>query len=110
MVIVVFRSRYKQGADLDAYQALATQMRELVATQPGFVSIESFEAPDGSHVSLECFETDDDVKAWRAHPAHRAAQQRGRDEFYSWYSVDTAEVFRSHELHLTPTAPDPRSE
>ena len=106
MVIVVFRSRYKAGADLAAYEALAVEMYDLVASQPGFISIESYDAPDGSQVSLECFETDEDVRSGRGHPAHRAAQQRGRDEFYSWYSVDTAEVFRSHEMHLTPSSPD----
>jgi len=105
MVIVVFRSRYKEGADLEAYGALAVEMRELVAAQPGFLSIESFEAPDGTHVSLEFFETDEAARAWRGHPAHRAAQQRGREEFYSWYSVHVADVIRSHELQLTATAP-----
>jgi len=105
MVIVVFRSRYKEGADLDAYRALAVEMRALVSTQPGFLSIETFEAPDGTHVSLEVFETDETAKAWRSHPAHRAAQQRGREEFYAWYSVHVADVIRSHELHLTTTAP-----
>ena len=101
MVIVVFRSRFKAGADLDAYRVLSAEMREIVATQPGFVSIDSYESDDGSRVSLECFETEDDVRAWRMHPAHRVAQRRGRDEFYAWYSVHVTEVVRSHELQLT---------
>ncbi len=101
MVIVVFRSRFKAGADLNAYRVLSAEMREIVATQPGFVSIDSYESDDGSRVSLECFETEDDVRAWRMHPAHRVAQRRGRDEFYAWYSVHVTEVVRSHELQLT---------
>lgn len=105
MVIVVFRSRFKDGVDVEAYGALAREMRELVATQPGFVSIETFEGPDGSRVSLEVFETDEAAVAWRGHPAHRAAQRRGREEFYAWYSVHVTEVLRSHELQLTTTAP-----
>ncbi len=108
MVIVVFRSRYKEGADLEGYRQLSLEMHELVTGQPGFLSIESFDAPDGSQVSLEYFETDESATAWRSHPAHREAQRRGRDEFYSWYSVHTAEVIRSHELNLTATAPAPR--
>ncbi len=107
MVIVVFRSRFKEGADLDAYRELAAEMRAVVATQPGFVSIDSYQSDDGTRVSLECFETEDDVRAWRMHPAHRVAQRRGRDEFYAWYSVQVTEVVRSHELQLTPsTAPE----
>ena len=108
MVIVVFRSRYKEGVDLDAYAALADEMRALVAAQPGFLSIESFDAPDGTHVSLEFFETVAAATAWRRHPAHREAQHRGREEFYSWYSVHVADVVRSHELQLTTTAPGAR--
>ena len=107
-MIVVFRSRYKVGADLDAYRELAGEMRELVGTQPGFLSIESFDAPDGTHVSLEFFETGGAAAAWRSHPAHQEAQRRGREEFYAWYSVHVADVIRSHELHLTTTAPAAR--
>ncbi len=108
MVIVVFRSRYKEGADLGAYGALAAEMRELVGTQPGFLSIESFDADDGTHVSLEFFETGEAAAAWRSHPAHVEAQHRGREEFYSWYSVHVADVIRSHELQLTTRAPSVR--
>ena len=105
MVLVVFRSRYKEGADLDAHQALSLEMHELVRAQDGFLSIETFDAPDGTRVSLVYFATDEAATAWRGHPAHCEAQRRGRDEFYAWYSVHTAEVLRSHELNLTTTAP-----
>ncbi len=108
MVLVVFRSRYKEGADLEAHEALSLEMHELVRAQDGFLSIETFDAPDGTRVSLVYFATDEAATAWRGHPAHREAQRRGRDEFYSWYSVHTAEVLRSHELNLTTTAPGAR--
>jgi heme-degrading monooxygenase HmoA len=105
VVLVVFRSRYKEGADLDAHQALSLEMRELAGRQPGFLSLETFDGSDGTQVSLVYFATDEAATAWRGHPAHREAQRRGRDEFYAWYSVHTAEVLRSHELNLTTTAP-----
>jgi len=108
MVIVVFRSRFKDGVDVGAYASLSEEMRELVGTQPGFVSIETLEGPDGTRVSLEVFETDEAAVAWRGNPAHRAAQRRGREEFYAWYSVQVTEVLRSHELQLTTTAPAAR--
>ena len=105
MVVVAFRSRYKEGADLDAYAALVLEIAGLAAAQPGFLSIEDFDSADGCHLALVFFETVDSATAWRDHPVHRAAQQRGRDEFFSWYSVHVAEVLRSHELQLTTTAP-----
>jgi len=108
MVIVVFRSRFKQGVDVEAYGALDAEMCQLVAAQPGFVSIETFEDPDGRRVSLVIFESDEAAVAWRGQPAHRAAQRRGREEFYAWYSIHATEVIRSHELNLTATAPTER--
>jgi heme-degrading monooxygenase HmoA len=108
MVIVVFRSRFKEGVDLDAYRSLVLEMHELVGTRPGFLSIENFDGPDGGQVALVCFETADAAAAWRDHPAHREAQRRGREEFFSWYSVHVADVIRSHELQLTTTAPSTR--
>ena len=37
MVLVVFRSRFRPDADLEAYAALSRHMHELVAQHPGFV-------------------------------------------------------------------------
>jgi len=101
MFLVVFRSRFRPDADLEAYAALSRHMHELVAQHPGFISIESFETPDGQDVSLELFESEESVKAWRSHPEHREAQRRAREEFYSWYSVQASEVVRSYEHALT---------
>jgi heme-degrading monooxygenase HmoA len=99
MVIVVFRSRFRHDADIDAYAALSARLHELVEDHPGFISIENFDAPDGTSVSLELFESAESAAAWRAHPEHIEAQRRGRDEFYSWYSVLTSEVTRAHEFN-----------
>jgi heme-degrading monooxygenase HmoA len=100
MVIVVFRSRFRSDADIDAYEALSARMHALVEGHPGFISIENFEEPDGTSVSLELFETADSAASWRRHPEHLEAQRRGREEFYSWYQVHTSTVTRSHEFHF----------
>ena len=39
MVIVIFRTRLKDGADQGALAALTREMRDRVRTVPGFVSI-----------------------------------------------------------------------
>ncbi len=101
MVIVVFRNRFKPDADLTAYLELALKMYELVSRHPGFISMESFQTPDDEHVSIEYFDSDESAVSWRNHPEHLEAQRRGREEFYSWYSVSTSEVTRSHEMNLS---------
>jgi len=105
MVLVVFRSRFRPDADLEAYAALSRHMHELVAQHPGFVSIESFETPDGEEVSLETFDSEESVRAWRNHPEHREAQRRAREEFYSWYSVQASEVVRTYEHTVSEPSP-----
>jgi heme-degrading monooxygenase HmoA len=100
MVLVVFRSRNRPDGDLEGYAVRSKRMHELVQQHPGFISIESFETPDGEEVSLETFESDESVKAWRANPEHREVQQWAREHLYSWYSVQASEVIRAHEVDL----------
>jgi heme-degrading monooxygenase HmoA len=100
VILVVFRSRARPDGDVAEYEKRSTRMHELVQQHPGFVSIESFWTPDGEEVSLELFENDDSVKAWRANPEHREVQRWAREEFYSWYSVQASEVIRSYEVDL----------
>jgi len=85
-VVTVFRSRRHPGTEA-AYGAVAEAMLARARTRPGFVDFATFESPDGEKVALVTFATMEDHNAWRDDPAHRAAQQQGRDELYDGYSV-----------------------
>jgi heme-degrading monooxygenase HmoA len=93
MIVCIFRSRTRPDADLDALAALDHELDALVRTIPGFVSNKGFSAPDGEGVgiiefaSLEAFET------WRTHPAHLAAKERGREDFFARFSVQVCAPF-----------------
>ncbi len=97
MVSVIFRSRLRDEGAAE-YAELAPKMVELARTMPGFVSFERFTADDGERLSLIAFESLEDVKAWREHPEHRAAQQLGRERFYSEYTITVAEQVRSYSF------------
>ncbi len=103
MILVVFRSRNRPDGDVEEYARRSKRMHELVEQHPGFISIESFEGPDGEEVSLELFENDESVNAWRANPEHRDTQRWAREHLYSWYSAQASEVIRFHEVDLTAT-------
>jgi len=92
LVIGIFRSRLREGAA--GYPATAARMEELVATMPGFLGIKTFRADDGERVSLFAFETLEALDAWRDHLEHRAAQRRGRDEFYAEYTLQICAPLR----------------
>ena len=55
-----------------------------------------FFAADGERLALVTFASDEAEAAWRDDTEHRAAQQEGRDEFYSGYDVAVCSVQRRH--------------
>jgi heme-degrading monooxygenase HmoA len=87
MVIVIFRSRLREGANLKALTSLYERMYALVSAMPGFISLKDFQASDGEAVSIAEFASLEHVRAWREQSEHQAAQERGRREFFSEYSV-----------------------
>ena len=91
MIITVFRSRLLPGVDAE-YGTMAVEMSRLAASMPGFVSEKTFVAVDGERVTIVMFADAASQQAWRDHPAHRRAQERGRTALYSEYSVYSAAV------------------
>jgi heme-degrading monooxygenase HmoA len=93
MIVTVFRSRLRPDVG-EGYVALATRMSEIAATMPGYISHKGFFADDGERVTIVEFESEESLRAWRAHPEHIAAQKAGRDLYYEEYRVQTCEVLR----------------
>ena len=95
--VTVFRSRLNLGIDAD-YAAVAQRMNDLATQMPGYIEHKSFLADDGERVTIVTFADQASHDAWRNHPEHRAAQQAGRERFYSEYSLTVAEVRHHHEF------------
>lgn len=97
MVVVVFRSRIKPGAEA-ALEALGPRLYELGSNMPGFVSYKEYAAADGETVAIVEFDTHEHLAAWRMHAEHRAAQQRGRAELFESYRIQVCDVVRESAL------------
>jgi heme-degrading monooxygenase HmoA len=93
MVLAVFRSRLR-AEHAEEFHALADRMMALATAMPGFVSYRVYVAEDGERASLIEFETAEQLRAWREHPEHRAAQERGRERFYEEYTLLVGEPVR----------------
>ena len=93
MVIVVFRSKLRPGVE-EEFVELGNRMQEIAESMPGFVSYKVYHASDGERASVIEFETREELQAWREHPEHVQAQQRGRDQFYEEYSLIVSESVR----------------
>ena len=48
---------------------------------PGFISFRRYTSEDGETLAVTEFASAEALAAWRDHPDHGKAQQRGRNEF-----------------------------
>lgn len=98
MVVIVFRARLKSNADQEGLVKLSQRMYELASSMPGYVSYKDFGAEDGESVSIIEFESLEAVAAWREHPEHKQAQERGRTEFFSEYHIQVCTPVRDYRF------------
>lgn len=96
MVVITFRTRLRDGIDMQALEKLGARMYELAAQMPGFVSYKDFASGDGESLTLVEFADADSLAAWRDHPEHKIAQQRGRDEFFTEYHIQVCSTIREY--------------
>jgi heme-degrading monooxygenase HmoA len=91
--VVIFRATVKQFDQ--EYAETAARMRELALTEFGCVEFKA--ATEGQEeIALSYWPDEQSIRAWHAHPEHRAAQALGREKWYSSYSVEVAEIGRAY--------------
>lgn len=94
MVVIVFRARLRPEVNQEALTQLGQRMYEIASSMPGYISYKDFAAEDGESVAIVEFESLETLAAWREHPEHQAAQQRGRDEFFAEYHIQVCTPVR----------------
>ena len=95
-VVTVFRSRLRE--EPGGYEETADEMEAAAREMPGFVDFKTFRADDGERVSLVTFASMEAHDAWRDDPRHRAAQQRGRQEWYAEYHIQVCSLVRERRF------------
>ena len=76
---------------------MAARMEALAREQPGFVDMVSVRDPDTRQgITVAYFSDEESVLAWRRHPEHVEAQERGIADFYEEYHVSVAHVDREY--------------
>ena len=100
MVVIVFRSRLREGIDMAALEALGAEMAGIATAMPGFLSYKDYAAADGELLTLVEFDSEETLAAWRDYPAHRAAQERGRQEFFAEYQIQICTPQRAYRFDL----------
>ena len=106
MIAVIFevwpRPEHKQE-----YLDLAAELRPVLESIDGFISIERFESltERGKILSLSFFRDEAAVAAWRNVPQHRKSQSKGRAKIFENYRLRIARVIRDYGMSDREQAP-----
>ncbi|HZC94807.1 MAG TPA: antibiotic biosynthesis monooxygenase [Bradyrhizobium sp.] len=89
------------------YLDLAAELRPILETIDGFISIERFESltEKGKILSLSFFRDEAAVAAWRNIPEHRKTQGKGRAKIFRDYRLRIAGVIRDYGMNDREQAP-----
>lgn len=95
MIVTIFKNRLRPGVG-EEYGKEAGRLAAIAQKMPGFVSIKGYTAADGEELVLVEFEDEKTLAAWRNHPEHLVAQERGRKDFYAEYQIQVCNVLRGY--------------
>ena len=106
MIAVIFEVT-PHKAHYDDYLAIAADLKPVLETMDGFISIERFQSltTPGKVLSLSFWRDEDAVAAWRNLGKHRAAQTRGRNRIFEDYRLRVAGVIRDYGMKDRGQAP-----
>jgi heme-degrading monooxygenase HmoA len=107
MIAVIFEG-VAQADRKEAYLDAAAQLRPLLASIDGFLSIERFEslATPGKILSLSFWRDEEAVSRWRNLPEHREVQRVARQSIFQDYRLRVAHVLRDYGMNERSEAPE----
>ena len=83
------------------YSEMSARMEELAKKQPGFLGIESVENADGFEITVSYWDSEESIRAWKAHVEHQVAQKQGRKLWYEHYEIRIAKVERAYNMQTS---------
>src|SRR3954471_6698974 len=106
MIAVIFEVWPKPEHRQD-YFDLAADLKPILQTIDGFISVERFESltDKGKILSLSFFRDEAAVEAWRNVVDHRKAQAKGRAKIFENYRLRIASVIRDYGMDEREQAP-----
>jgi len=97
MIAVLFEADPHPEAE-ERYFELATELKPLLTTIPGFIDIERFQSlrTPGKILSLSWWEDKESITRWKQNMAHTLAQKEGKESIFAYYRIRVAEVIRDY--------------
>ncbi len=106
MIAVIFEVELAAG-QTDTYLSIAADLRPLLETIDGFISVERFQSLTDSDkiLSLSFFRDEAAVREWRNLSEHRAGQTAGRSGVFQNYRLRVTQVIRDYGVDDREQAP-----
>jgi heme-degrading monooxygenase HmoA len=106
MIAVIFEV-WPKPEHKQQYLDLAAELRPILETIDGFISVERFESltEKGKILSLSFFRDEDALAAWRNMSQHRKSQGKGRATIFENYRLRIAGVIRDYGMNDRAQAP-----
>src|SRR3984957_6260987 len=106
MIAVIFEV-WRNPEHKQQYLDLAAELKPILETIDGFISVERFESltEKGKILSLSFFRDEEAVAAWRNVPQHRSNQTKGRATIFENYRLRIAGVIRDYGMNERAEAP-----
>jgi len=92
---VIFTAVFS-GREAEEYAETAARMVSLAEASPGFLGYETAQGEGGLEITVSYWDSEEAIRAWRRNSEHLAAQKRGREAFYSAYTIRVARVERAY--------------
>jgi heme-degrading monooxygenase HmoA len=106
MIAVIFEV-WPKPEHKKQYLDLAAELKPILETIDGFISVERFESltEKGKILSLSFFRDEAAVAAWRNVAQHRKTQGKGRATIFENYRLRIAGMIRDYGMHDRAQAP-----
>lgn len=97
MFVVIFRATFHAALhEADAeYLRTAARLRELALSEFGCVEFHSL-TEGRQEIALSYWTSEENIRAWKSHPEHVAAQRAGKERWYESYKVEVAQIGRCY--------------
>jgi heme-degrading monooxygenase HmoA len=107
MIAVIFEV-WPKPEHKQQYLDLAAELKPVLETIDGFISVERFESitEKGKMLSLSFFRDEAAVEAWRNVAGHRRTQAKGRAKIFADYRLRIAGVIRDYGMNDRAQAPE----
>lgn len=92
----------------EEYLGIAAELKQVLETVDGFVSVERFESltEPGKLLSLSFWRDEEAVANWRKLAVHRRAQAKGRNKLFDNYRLRVVSVIRDYGMDDRAQAPE----